>query len=142
MGTIEKKVQELERKRVDIKARLAEVGDLRPGSLVERYRRCGKAGCHCAREGAEGHGPSWSLTREVAGKTVTRVLPADAVARTREQIAEHRRFRGLTRELVEVSEDLCDARLAREGESAIPEDGEKGGSRTSSARRSRRKPRG
>ena len=28
---------------------LAGVGDLRPGTLQARYRRCGKPTCHCAR---------------------------------------------------------------------------------------------
>jgi hypothetical protein len=136
MATTKETMQELERKRAELKARLAEVGDMRPGSLVERYRRCGKAGCHCAGEGAEGHGPSWSLTREVGGKTVTRVLPARCVPEVREQIGEYRRFRGLARELVEASEQLCDARLAAAREAATPADGEKGGSRRSLRRRS------
>jgi hypothetical protein len=104
-------VQTLEQRRAALKAKLAQVGDLRPGSLVERYRRCGKAGCHCAATGAAGHGPSWSLTREVAGKTVTRVIPAEAVTQTRQHVAEYQRFRGLVRELIETSEQLCDAKL-------------------------------
>jgi len=111
MSTADNKVQTLEQRRAELTAKLAQVGDLRPGSLVERYRRCGKAGCHCAARGAEGHGPSWSLTREVGGKTVTRVIPTEAVARTRQHVAEYRRFRGLVREMVETSEQLCDARL-------------------------------
>lgn len=104
-------VQTLEQRRVELKGKLAQVADLRPGSLVERYRRCGKAGCHCAARGAEGHGPSWSLTREVRGKTVTRVIPAAAVAQTQQHVAEYQRFRSLVREMVETSEQLCDAKL-------------------------------
>jgi hypothetical protein len=52
----------------------------------------------------------------VGGKTVTRIIPADAVERTREQLAEFRKFRELTRELVEINERLCDARLRTEAE--------------------------
>jgi hypothetical protein len=52
----------------------------------------------------------------VGGKTVTRIIPADAVERTREQLAEFRKFRELTRELVEINERLCDARLRSEAE--------------------------
>jgi hypothetical protein len=117
---------------------MAEVGDLRPGSLVERYRRCGKAGCHCAGKGALGHGPSWSLTREVGGKTVTRVIPAGAVAQTREQIAEHRRFRALVRELVETSEQLCDVKVAA-SEATSDEVAKKGASKKPSTRKSQRR---
>ncbi len=103
--------EELRQRRDEIRAELAGIGDLRPGSLVGRYRRCGKPTCHCAGEGHEGHGPSWSLTRAVGGRTVTRIIPPAAVPRTREQIAEYRRLRRLTGELVEVSEGLCDALL-------------------------------
>lgn len=129
-------VGQLRRQRDELKARMAEVADLRPGSLVERYRRCGKGGCHCAGKGAAGHGPSWSLTREVGGKTVTCIIPAGAVAETREQIAEHRRFRALVRELVETSEQLCDAKLEA-GEVTSDEAAKKGASKKPSMRKSR-----
>ena len=36
---------------------LAGIGDLRQGSLRAQYRKCGKPNCHCAVEGARGHGP-------------------------------------------------------------------------------------
>ena len=102
---------ELERRRDEIREKLASTGDLRPGSLVGRYRKCGKPNCHCATEEDGGHGPSWSLTRRVGGKTVTRVIPANAVAQTQEQIAEFQRLRRLVGELVEVSEGICEALL-------------------------------
>jgi hypothetical protein len=129
------RVEQLRKRRDELKARMMEVRDLRPGSLVERYRRCGKAGCHCAVEGATGHGPSWSLTREVGGKTVTHVIPSGAVGQTREQIAEHRRLRVLVRELVETSEQLCDAKLEA-GEATSDEAAKKGGSKRPSTQRS------
>ena len=102
----------LEQRRVEIRAELSSIGDLRPGSLVGRFRKCGKPNCHCAKEDSRGHGPSWSLTRHVDGKTVTRIIPAAAVEETKAQIAEYKRLRRLTQELVEVSESLCEAKLA------------------------------
>ena len=83
-------------RREEVFRQLASLGDLRPGSLVARFRKCGKPNCHCAAEGAPGHGPCWSLTRGVRGKTVTRVIPAEAVEETRAQIEECRRLRRLT----------------------------------------------
>ena len=106
----------LQARRNDLLQRLAAIGDLRPGSLGPRYRKCGKANCHCAASGARGHGPSWSLTRAVGGKTVTRVIPADAVEQTQRQIAEYKRRQRLSGELVEVSEQLCQAQLQAAGE--------------------------
>jgi hypothetical protein len=131
-------IYDLEHRRARVRASLAAVGDLRPGSLVGRYRKCGKPGCHCAQAGALGHGPSWSLTRAVDGKTVTQVIPGGpAVARTQAQLAEYRRFRHLTRELIEVSAKLCDAQL-RAAAVATPAAALKGGSRRPSRRRSSR----
>lgn len=101
-----------QRKRDQLKAQLAALGDMRPGSLVERYRKCGKPSCHCAPKDARGHGPSYSLTHGVRGKTVTRIIPkGPAVEQARAQIAEYRHFRQLVRQLVEVSEQICEAQL-------------------------------
>ena len=105
--------------RDQLKAALTQIGDMRPGSLVPRFRKCGKPTCHCAKKGSKGHGPSYSLTHPVAGKTMTRIIPAGtAVNRTREQLAEYHRFRKVVQQLTTVSEQICDLEL-RQGE---PED--------------------
>ena len=132
-------LKELEAERERIKAQLAELSDMRPGSLVERYRKCGQPGCRCAREGSRGHGPSWSLTRAVAGKTVTKVIPSGlAVERTREQIKVYRRFRELAQELVELNVRICDRRLQEGSEETF--DAQKNSARRRSGRG--RRPRG
>ena len=135
MPSMPDRTQQLRTRREHLKVQLAEVGDLRPGSLVERYRRCGKPNCHCAGKGADGHGPSWSLTREVAGKTITTVIPAAAVEQTRQQITEYTRFRTLARDLVETSEQLCEAQR-RTPEAASHEAAKKRGSKRRSMRKS------
>ena len=95
-------------RRDQLAASLARVDDLRPGFLTARFRKCGKANCHCSQKGSRGHGPSYSLTHRVRGKTVTQVIPQGAaVERAKAQIAEYRRFRNLVRELIVVSEQIC-----------------------------------
>ena len=107
------RLEVLQVKRDQLKTRLLEVGDLRPGSLVERFRKCGRPTCHCAQPDSPGHGPCYSLTQAVGGKTVTRIIPkGPAVERTRQQIAEYHRFRELVRELIAVSEQICEAQLS------------------------------
>ena len=102
----------LQVKREQLKARLTEIGDMRPGSLVERFGKCGKPTCHCAQKDAPGHGPCYSLTHAVEGKTVTRVIPKGvAVEHTRQQIADYHRFRELVRELITVSTQICDVQM-------------------------------
>ena len=99
-------------KRALITARLVQIDDLRPGFLTARFRKCGKPNCHCAQKDSQGHGPSYSLTHRVGGKTITQVIPqGPAVERAKAQIAEYRRFRNLVRELIAVSEQICSAQL-------------------------------
>ena len=99
-------------KRDQLKSQLVAIGDLRPGSLVARFRKCGKPSCRCAKKGAPGHGPSYSLTHAAAGKTVTRIIPSGpAVDRTRQQLDEYRRLRQLVQQLIAVSEQICDRQL-------------------------------
>ena len=122
MPDLTQSLELLRLKRDHLLSELARVGDLRPGSLVERYRKCGKPSCHCAAKGVRGHGPSYSLTHPVKGKTTAHIIPrGSAVEHTREQIAEYHRFRDLVRSLIEVSERLCDLQL-RLTQSASEED--------------------
>ena len=44
-------VDRLRRIRDELRDELASIGDFRPGTLVEITRKCGKAGCRCARSG-------------------------------------------------------------------------------------------
>jgi hypothetical protein len=114
---------------------------MRRGSLVARYRKCGKPSCCCADAQHAGHGPSLSLTWQVEGKTRTKIIPVEATERTKAQIAEFRRFRRLSRELVEISERLCDARLESEpaeAQASAKKGASKKSSRHTSSRRSRR----
>jgi hypothetical protein len=105
--------------RAELISQLTNIGEMRPGYLVARFRKCGKPSCHCAKTGAQAHGPSYSLTRPVAGKTVTRIIPAGpAVQRTRQQLHEYQRFRQLAQQLIAVSEQICDWQLRHTGSEA------------------------
>ena len=119
----------LHAQRQQLHAQIAALGDLRPGSLTESYRSCGKPTCHCARKGARGHS-QWLLTYRVGGKTRTRVVPRAALAETRAQIAECQRLRELVAELIEVSEQVCKARA--QAARAAPDEGKEKPARRSS----------
>src|SRR5262245_50491955 len=108
----------LKARQQELKAQISALGDMRPGFLTPRYRKCGKPNCHCAQKGSEGHGPSWSLSHRADGTTVTQVIPpGTAVERTREHLAEYKRFRQLVGNLIAVSERLCSVQIKayREG---------------------------
>lgn len=57
---------------------LPELGAVLRGSLVTRFRRCGKPACHCADEGDPGHGPAYYLVTTIGpGKTVQIYVPKE-----------------------------------------------------------------
>jgi hypothetical protein len=111
----------LESRRAELLHAITELGDRRPGSIVGAVFRCGKPGCHCAQADDPGHGPNFRLTHKVRGKTVTEALPTPAAVRKAEQeVAEFRRYRQLSQELVEVSQRVC--RLRPVADTLSPEE--------------------
>ena len=108
----DEQIAALERQHAHLRSQFTSIGEMRSGSLTERFRPCGKAGCHCAKPGDPGHGPVLSLTRKQAGKTVTRIIPAQAGPETQARLAEYRRFRQLSKMFIEVNDALSEARLA------------------------------
>jgi len=106
-----KSIEELEGRRAAVVKQIEEIGDMRRGSIAERYRQCGKHPCCCEQADHPGHGPYYSLTVKAEGTTVTRHLAAGAErAKVEREIAAFRRFQELVPELVEVNEEICEAR--------------------------------
>ena len=102
---------ELEQRRNAIAQRIAELGDLRAGSISSTSGRCGKPNCRCHRPGQPGHGPNLRLTYKVDGKTLTESLPTPAAARKAErEVTEFRNFQQLSREFLETNAKICHLR--------------------------------
>jgi hypothetical protein len=125
MGSIERLQSQMEKLVREIGA----LGPMRRGSLVERYLPCGRPGCHCGRSDSRGHGPKYSLTYKVKGRTKTEYVSPEQVPWVREQLQNHARFLELSKQLVETSEQIGRLRL----------EGEREGSKKNSGKRSRRK---
>lgn len=111
-------LEQLETSRNALLDEIQTIGDMRRGTLIERYLPCGKPGCHCTRPGSKGHGPKYSLTYKIDGKTKTEYIPMDQVERVREQLANHQRFVRLCRELVEINEKICRLRVQEKSSEA------------------------
>jgi hypothetical protein len=104
-------LQELEKRRSEILAQIASLGDFRRGSISPTGGRCGTPNCHCHKPDDPGHGPNLRLTYKVRGKTVTESLPDPAAQRKAErEIAGFRRYQELSGTLIETNEDICRAR--------------------------------
>ena len=89
-------------------AELADPKPMRRGSLSERTIKCSKPNCACARDPKARHGPYYSLTQAVEGKTRSRFLTAAQAQVVRQQIAAGREFRGHVDALWEACEQWAD----------------------------------
>src|SRR5215469_3504136 len=121
-------------------ADLADTKPMRHGSLSERTIKCSKPGCACAQDPRARHGPYFSLTRAVGGKTRSRFLTAEQAALTRRQIESGRAFRERVDAYWDACEEWADQQLADVPASSA--EAIKGGSKRNSRRRSPRKSRG
>jgi len=108
---------------------------MRRGSLSERFMKCGKAGCPCQKDDTARHGPYFSVTRGVGGRTSSRYIDAEQATVVRRQIAAAQKFRKEIAALWETCEAWADAEL--EATADHPEVVEKGGSKRRSSRRLR-----
>ena len=84
---------------------------LRRGSLGERYLKCGKPNCACATREQARHGPYFSLTRVVGGRTRSRRLTAQQAERVRQQLAAGQEFRRQVEAYWQASETWAEAEL-------------------------------
>ena len=80
-------------------AELASIDGVLPGSVILRHMRCGKPGCACRNDPPTLHGPYIQWTRTVDGKTVTRYLTQDQLARYQEWFDNARRVKEIIAKL-------------------------------------------
>jgi hypothetical protein len=106
---------DLESRRAAVQSQIAQLGDMRSGSITGTGGRCGNPNCHCHQAGDPGHGPYHRLTRKVNGKTVTETFSCPAsLAKAQREVAECQRFRELGDQLLDVNEQICQLRPVEE----------------------------
>lgn len=90
---------------------VGQLGDFRRSSIHGSFRRCGKPGCACNRDGHPGHGARVRLSFRRRGKTVQLSLSDPAQLRKAErEVAAFRRLQRLSGELVEINQRICQLR--------------------------------
>jgi len=82
---------------------LGQIDGVLPGSVVVRQMRCGKPGCACKADPPALHGPYIQWTRTVDGKTVTRFLSQEQLARYQPWFDNARKLKELVAKLETVS---------------------------------------
>ncbi len=105
----------------ELAARLADPQPMRRGSLSERYVKCSKPGCECGANPKRRHGPYYSLTRAVGGRTRSRFLRPEEADLVQKQIATGRQFRRRVEAYWAACEQWAEAQLEARGGQEQPE---------------------
>jgi len=109
-------IASLEAQRSRLLSELAQIGDMRHGSITEVYRRCGKPSCWCRRSNQPGHGPFYAFTAKVNGKTQTLQLrPGPLLSKLQKEVQAYRDFRERCEQIVALSEQISQARPVEGG---------------------------
>ena len=108
---------------------------MRRGSLSERYMKCSKPGCACGDDPEARHGPYFSLTRGVEGRTQSRLVSMEQAEIVRKQVEVGQHFREQVETYWQVCERWADAQLETP-ETASDEEAKKGASKRGSKPRS------
>lgn len=78
-------------------------------SVIERYKRCGKPGCKCAR--SRGHGPKYYLSvSKPKQRPVMDYIPLDYHAQVTEYVDNFRQIKTILEELCEINRELLKRR--------------------------------
>ena len=81
------------------------------GSLIERYKRCGKPGCKCAQ--GPGHGPKYYLSVSFPGQRPQMdYVPQESYAQASEFLANYHHARQILAEICEINRELLRRRAA------------------------------
>jgi hypothetical protein len=105
------RLSDLEGKREKLLKELSQVGDMRSGSLSLRYQKCGKHPCVCHEPNHPGHGPIYSFSRVVDGKTkICNYKEGPELKRLVTELENYERFRELSRALIILSDTMSELR--------------------------------
>ena len=104
-GLKEKSTKALRQRQKAILRRLPPLQAILRGSLVERYKRCGKPGCKCAN--GPGHGPKYYLTVSYPKRRPEMdYVPADLQEKVKEYLENYRKVKGILEELSEINREI------------------------------------
>jgi hypothetical protein len=101
----DKRTSSLRRRRKALLRRLPHLEAILKGSLIERYKRCGKPGCKCAH--GPGHGPKYYLSISRSGQRPGMdYVPQELCEQVRQYLANNRLAREILDEIGRINREL------------------------------------
>ena len=95
----------LRRQRAKLLRGLPPLARLLRGSLLEKYKRCGRLGCHCAND--RGHGPKRYLSISTPGqRPQIDYVPNGAFSKVTEYLDNYRNVREALNEICAINTEL------------------------------------
>jgi hypothetical protein len=97
-----------ERKVQQLRAKLAKLGPMLPGSISEQWNVCGTPGCRCKdAKNPVKHGPYYQLSFTVGGKSSTMFIKKEDLPAVRVRLRRYRQFKTLCSELIHAYVSLA-----------------------------------
>jgi hypothetical protein len=104
-GLKERSTKAIRQRQKALLRRLPPLQAILRGSLVERYKRCGKPGCKCAN--GPGHGPKYYLTVSYPKRRPEMdYVPVDLQEKVKEYLENYRKAKEILEELSEINREL------------------------------------
>jgi hypothetical protein len=101
----------LKKRRLALQHKLPSLVAILRGSLIERYKRCGKPGCKCAK--GRGHGPKYYLSVSFPRlRPQMDYVPREFHAQTKKFLANYQRAREILEEICQINRELLRRREA------------------------------
>ena len=95
----------LRRRRAVLLRQLPSLKSILRGSLIERYKRCGKSGCSCMQ--GQGHGPKFYLSVSHRGARPEMVyVPTEYQEQVNSLVDNYRQARSVLDEICEINLEL------------------------------------
>ena len=95
-----------------VKAQLAALGDLRPGSLSTQWNVCGTPGCRCKATPPEKHGPYYQVSFTRKGKSSSKFVRKEDLAAVRRELKNYEVMKMLMDRWIDLATELSNLRLA------------------------------
>jgi hypothetical protein len=94
-----------------VKAQLAALGDLRPGSLSTQWNVCGTPGCRCKATSPEKHGPYYQVSFTRKGKSSSKFVRKEDLAVVRRELKNYEMMKTLMDRWIDLATELSNLRL-------------------------------
>ena len=104
----------IERQIEKIKQELAQLGDLRPGSLSTQYNVCGTPNCRCKASPPEKHGPYYQISYTRKGRSSTKFVTKKDLPEVRRQLKNYARLKLLMEQWIDLAMELSNLRVTKE----------------------------